>query len=809
MKKATNRILSFLTAFAMVIGVLVAPFTSANADTDSKTSDKPDAVTETVTLHKLMMDKSTLAGWDSNKVEEDGYDGTQSLEELKKLTSLNGKTFTEADNVFFAWQVKGKETTTEGEKTVQQYIKGKLVNDVMTPDYKETTTGEAPNQKTTYEIQYTTKLDEAFGGLTAKKSGIKFDTSKLKGEFLIQEIKEKSTYQNDGKTIVDQKAVPVEITLPLVNDNGTVINAHVYPKNTEDKPQLDKNFHKDGGMTQADGFKVADKGAEANVGAKIGNETKTKATAKSQVGKVVPYEVKTKIASGTSYERLVWNDTMDNGLTYNQDLATSKYYDNENVLQQEQTGANITTGISIFKLNAKGEHDGSAVTLTKDTDYTIFEDDRGFRLSFKESGLNKISEITKPTDKNVEPADVEVQLVYTATVNGSAEVDVEQTNDVKLEYGHKPDEDVKPAEGNPKGGKIQVKKTWGADGNQQITDADKDVVIVYTLQKKNGDTWENVESVTKKFVKNGDTIDQNAFNHEFTGLTDTDTYRVVERVSGYKASNTVFEEGVTTYKNEEDNDNPPPLETTEPKIVVGGKKFVKTDDKETPERLMSAQFVIKNEAGDKYLFLKSDANKAADLQDLNTAKAAYEKAIDDYNTEIAKEGAKEDKVSITVGKETVTGKTNILNKVATLRDAYEKAFKKQGVLYEFKALPEGKTVENADNIVRLTSDNEGRFEIQGLEYGKYKLEETRKPEGFAKIADVEFTVAKGTYIGASTEMEYTPKDATNTGYGQRVINKKVTIPQTGGIGSLIFIVAGLAIMGVAFVAMKRRNAVEA
>ena len=31
MKKATNRILSFLTAFAMVIGVLVAPFTSANA----------------------------------------------------------------------------------------------------------------------------------------------------------------------------------------------------------------------------------------------------------------------------------------------------------------------------------------------------------------------------------------------------------------------------------------------------------------------------------------------------------------------------------------------------------------------------------------------------------------------------------------------------------------------------------------------------------------------------------------------------------------------------------------------------------
>ena len=787
--------MSLFLALVMLVGVALPSVTMA---ADEKVSTKEGAVTNTVTLHKLMMEKETLKAWKSEDVEKGGYNGTQDFNKLKEITesidALKGKTFTEANGVFFAWQEVGKEK--DGNQK-DQYIKGKVVDGVMSPDL------DAKGA-----LQYTTNIDEAFGGKTDKSEGIKFDTSKLKGQFKIQEIKEKSTYQNDGKTIVDQKAVPVEITLPLVNNDGTVLNAHVYPKNTEDKPQLDKNFHSKGGMTQADGFTAADQGAEATVGAKIGNETKTKATAKSQVGKVVPYEVKTKIASGTSYERLVWNDTMDNGLTYNQDLATPKYYNNENVLQQEQTGANITTGISIFKLNAKGEHDGDAVTLTKDTDYTIFEDDRGFRLSFKESGLKKISDITKPATG--EAADVEVQLVYTATVNGSAEVDVEQTNDVKLEYGHKPVEDVKPKEGNPKEGKIQVKKTWGADGNQQITDADKDVVIVYTLQKKNGENWENVESVTKKFVKNGDTIDQNAFNHEFTGLTDTDTYRVVERVSGYKPENTEFKDGVTTYKNEKDTDNPPPLETTEPKIVVGGKKFVKTDDndKATAKRLMGAQFVIKNEAGDKYLFFKSDANKAADLTKLNEAKKAYEKAIDDYNTEIAKEGAKEESVSITVGQETVTGKTNILNKVASLRDAYEKAFKKQGVLYEFKALPSGKTVETAENIVRLTSDNEGRFEIQGLEYGKYKLEETRQPKGFAKIADQEFTVAKYTYKGANTEMEYTPNDATNTGYGQQVINKKVTIPQTGGIGTVIFTVVGISLMAGAFIAMRKRTAEE-
>ncbi|WP_311538283.1 pilin N-terminal domain-containing protein [uncultured Anaerococcus sp.] len=793
-----RKILSLLTAFAMVFGIIAAPFTSASA-ADEKVSKAENAVTNTVTLHKLMMTKAELKAWKSEEIEKKGYDGTQDLAGLKAFLETNHSAH-EADNVFFAWQVKGKEKNGND----NQYIKAVIDNETKKPKVVDGKI--SPAFDTKGELEFTTNLDEAFGGLTANKSGIKFDTSKLKGEFKIQEIKEKSTYQNEGKTIVDQKAVPVEITLPLVNKDGTVLDAHVYPKNTEDKPQLDKNFHKKGGMTQADGFKAADEGAEATVGAKIGNETKTKATAKSQVGKVVPYEVKTKIASGTSYERLVWNDTMDNGLTYNKDLATSKYYNNENILQQEQTGANITTGISIFKLNAQGEHDGNAITLTKDKDYTILEDDRGFRLKFEEAGLKKISDITKPATG--EAADVEVQLVYTATVNGSAEVDVTQTNDVKLEYGHKPDKDVEPKEGSPKEGKIQVEKKWGANGDQQITDADKDVVVVYTLQKKNGQNWENVESVTKKFVKKGEKIDQTAFNHEFTGLKDTDTYRVVERVSGYTPENTVFENGKTTYKNVKDNDNPPPLETTEPKIVVGGKKFVKTDDqdKKTANRLMSAQFVIKNEKGDKYLFLKSDANKAADLDKLNTAKKAYEKAIDDYNTEIAKDGAKEESVSITVGEEKVTGKTEILKKVAALRDAYEKAFKKQGVLYEFKALPSGKTVENAENIVRLTSDNEGRFEIQGLEYGKYQLEETRQPKGFAKLSDVGFTVAKGTYKGADTEMEYTPKDATNTGYGQQVKNKKVTIPQTGGIGSLVFIAAGLVIMGGAFIAYRRSQA---
>lgn len=69
MKKATNKLMSFLAAFAMVIGVLVAPFTSANA-AESTASD-----TETVTLHKMLIDKANLDEF-PKKDEEKGLDGT-------------------------------------------------------------------------------------------------------------------------------------------------------------------------------------------------------------------------------------------------------------------------------------------------------------------------------------------------------------------------------------------------------------------------------------------------------------------------------------------------------------------------------------------------------------------------------------------------------------------------------------------------------------------------------------------------------------------------------------------------------------
>lgn len=143
------------------------------------------------------------------------------------------------------------------------------------------------------------------------------------------------------------------------------------------------------------------------------------------------------------------------------------------------------------------------------------------------------------------------------------------------------------------------------------------------------------------------------------------------------------------------------------------------------------------------------------------------------------------------------------------QEAYNKVVFANANKYDWAAAPaEGE----ADNRVVLTSDEQGRFEISGLAYAKdYALEEKTAPEGYAKLdakeEQLKFEVKEGSYSTEGVNINYNEADETNS--AQQIKNKKVTIPQTGGIGSLIFIVAGLALMGVAFVAMKRRNTVEA
>ena len=93
--------------------------------------------------------------------------------------------------------------------------------------------------------------------------------------------------------------------------------------------------------------------------------------------------------------------------------------------------------------------------------------------------------------------------------------------------------------------------------------------------------------------------------------------------------------------------------------------------------------------------------------------------------------------------------------------------------------------------------------------------ETKAPAGYGTPtnADFKFEVANGSYTADAEGVVYegTDKvvDKAQGADAMRINNKKVTIPQTGGIGTVIFTAIGLAIMASAIIAIKKRQATEA
>ncbi len=679
------KFLTVLLALVMTIGVF-APLGARAADATE---------TKTVTLHKLLMTKDELAAWNSDEVEENGYDATQDLKGLNAiLKNMQKNEVEEIANVYFV--LKFADGANKG-----KYVKRGA--DALTP---------------ADPIEATENIEEAVGGLTTA-NGLVFNTSKLTGNFIIDEVSEKSTYENNGAKLTGSKAVPVEITLPLVNNEGIVENAHVYPKNIEDRPKIDKNFAKDNGLTS-----VIDPETNKDVGADYANYKAQKAKATAEVGKEVKYEVKTFLPENAKYKTVIWKDSMTDGLTYNKNLVIS------------------------------GLKDDKGNPFVKGTDYTLEEDDRGFTLTFTDKGIEKLETALKKGSQDV-------VLSYSATVNSNSVVDQPEKNHVTFEYKHtKTEPTPEPPETTPDNKTITVTKTW-SEGQ-----APTGVVVVYTLQEKDGDNWKNVKSVT---------ITKPDYNYTFTELDDAKTYRVIERVSGYTPEYTA-EKGKYNVTNKK-NDGPKPLEPTTPEVVNGGKKFVKTNQDKT-ERLAGAEFYVKNKAG-QYLAIKTKDDTAKD-----DAKKALDEAIEKFNA-MTKEQQDGDE-----------GKAKKAE-INTLQETYNKAFIEAAQQYTW--------VDDESKAIVLVSNAEGQFEITGLEYGTYYLEEKTAPKGYAKIKGTkEFEVKEGSYTGVDCDINY-EQDQKEVKDAKCIDNKKVTIPQTGGIGTVIFTVVGVMLMVGAAFALKRRK----
>lgn len=389
--------------------------------------------------------------------------------------------------------------------------------------------------------------------------------------------------------------------------------------------------------------------------------------------------------------------------------------------------------------------------LVKGTDYTVDATVNTFKVVLTDKGLEKVNNKTKTTT---------VTISYNATLTEKAVKDIPESNDVVFHYGNNPSEGNTPVPNSPKDKKMTVTKDW-AEGT-----APEGVTAKVTLYDAN--TGEKIGE-TQVLSK------ENNWAYTWEGLDDSKKYKVVEEgIDGYDAEYKKGEAGSLTITNHKTN-NPKPLNPDEPKVVTRDIKFVKME-KDTDVRLEGAKFIIKNKDG-KY------------LQESHTIteefKSAYEEAQKEYENAVAAFNA------LPADNQTEEERAKVQQK-AQARDLAWKNYLDNYTIWGEK-----------DTAKVFTSNEKGQFEVKGLEDGTYSLVEIEAPKGYAKIENpIEFTI--GAKEPTAMNINYEPDDK-DVKDALRVDNTKITIPQTGGIGTVIFTVVGVMLMVGAAFALKRRK----
>ncbi len=104
-----------------------------------------------------------------------------------------------------------------------------------------------------------------------------------------------------------------------------------------------------------------------------------------------------------------------------------------------------------------------------------------------------------------------------------------------------------------------------------------------------------------------------------------------------------------------------------------------------------------------------------------------------------------------------------------------------------------KVATNASGVVRLTSDDDGYFEIRGLRYGEYLVSEIRAPSGYVlNDKPTTFTVGVSTYSQDPVLSIFNVK------------KPKIRLPETGTVATSTAFV-GLLIMASSLVMIRRRK----
>ncbi|MFM0785856.1 SpaH/EbpB family LPXTG-anchored major pilin [Streptococcus suis] len=670
MKKLT-KVFSLLTVLLTMFGPLGNLRHLVHADDTQQTK---------VVVHKVLMSKQDLESFDhAAKQQTHKYDGTQIQQGT--FTNYFGTSAKEIEGVNFkVWkkvdQAQGNVTKTGAELGI---------------------TGDGADEH--YQ-----KMADTYGtnGVNTGSGSTGAEFTLPNGTYIFVEDKENSPYYNKqgdgaGSELTEAKAVPFRLVLPVTRPDGTGYfdstnnPLHVYPKNTEDKPTVTKQF------------------SDNTMGPKD-----------VTIGEEVTYKITTKIPKGSSYKTIVWEDLMVEGLDYKLNSLVIAYKEVQNL--------------------EKGQH------------YTVTEDKRGFMVKVNETGLRAIEEAAKTQDVNI-------TLTYNAVLNDSAKVDTEIPNQVTFHYGNRPRTDLysepKPVTPKNEGGvvKIQVNKVWKNEN-------DKKAVKFKVYEKATG-------------VFAGEfTLQPNETTKEFSdNLKAGVEYIVVEDTTSGTIPSYTSEGGekahIVTVTNNP-SDNPPPLTPEKPKVITHGKRFIKTEDKDAStqgiEKLLGAEFVVKNQEN-KYLALKDAQTQQEQLNRYKQAEEAYQAAV--------------------------KAKTN---EVETKKADRNAAYEALNMQWEW--------VQDEKQAFKFISSTDGKFEVKGLKVGQYELVETKAPEGYALPSNtIPFNVNQGSWTDTTPQASIEEH--------MQVKNKKIIIPQTGGIGTLVFTVVGLSAMVFAFIALKKRQAEEA
>lgn len=708
--------------------------------------------TTKVRIHKILMDEDAYKAWPEDGKKHDGS-------EIKSITDYFGENAKPIDGVAFRiYEVKDAEET--------GYTKG----DQLIKDHK-LATGDLDANKYYKLVQVDGKnfVLSANGGIA--------EVTLPNGTYRVVEDKANSTYQGEkGETLTQAKAVPFDLVLPAGLPDGTGNYSvdkplNVYPKNVEKGIQFDKNFAKENGLEA-----ITDPNTLKDVGAVVENYNKEKSNAKAQIGKEVPYEAKAELPKGNVFKNLDLADSMDKGLKYN-----------------AEKGVTIKVSKITTVEGKKTETELKDLGLVKDTDYTVETVGNGFKVHFNQTGLDKLN-------KAAETDDLAISFIYYANVTAEAIVDKPMDNHATLTYNHQPPQ---PSSDNvtPVNKEIKVTKDWTLGEGEQ---APTNITVKYVLLDENMNavadvTFKNATTIDGTDLGNGITFERTGnYAGTFKGLEEGKNYKVKELVNGYEPEYTVAA-GTVTVKNTK---TPTSITPTPPQVTVGGKKFVKTNQDGT-KRLAGAEFVIENKnKGNKNegKFLKINEKDATTYA---TAEKAYNDAIAAVNAALAK-----GEISAT-NKATIAGveydtKEAAMAKVEELKAARDKAFTEANLSYTWVAKQEEAT--------KFTSNDQGQFEVKGIEYGNYRAVETKAPDGFAlptNGGNFKFTVADGSYTKDDSESSIDYVAESNKKDAMQIKNNDITIPQTGGIGTIIFTAIGLAIMASAIIAIKKRQATEA